>query len=714
MKEDISIKHNTSYYASDISTKEEDGEFYSEGYIATTHPDRSADREVGVVGDILSDNVLKQITEFINKSVATIQGIGSTRTVSKQHDWVMMGDPDMEPAGMAMPPAEIRTMEDGHRGVFVRTHHNKQHVDFDEIKYNVKFGYYPGYSIEYVPGDYSIVEKGGQKFRFLKSIVNFVGYAFASARKIANPMATITSTEYKEIAEEANAIGEINTEVNTMTDSPEIKEEVIAEPKVEEVSEPIPEAAEEPKEEPAEEEKEEEASEPEEEAEPESKEVEQASVKEVAEKIVESPAFKEAVSKVEVENKIKISEEGTMENVSIKQMNEAISAGLQIKENLVKYNDAADLLFYESKAVKEALDDVARYGKRELTSNLKVKAMGSGIKITSNIAVKDALVVGDNTSSYTQDDVELADVFAAGIIDGFNNQTNFFGFIGKEMHPDGAGAYYDWKMITDKDPLTTSTFVAQDATAITTNYSEKGNYRTPLKIARRGVSVSDFINRYSAKSLGDLFKLELDLQMKEMMNDVDAALFAEVADGTGVAPLGLEAVADSVGNTTLYGLTRSTANRLAPDTAADTYEAIGGDLTEGKLRSKITYLRNEGSKVEDLAIIASPNTYSYLLNLLDGNRRFITVSAQFGFNQKEVAAFDSIPIIVDHNCGSDQLYVIDKSLDVCALVLGMEPRIINLAKVAASVEAYVQMDFAFVYKQPRKIAMLDTLSGPAA
>ena len=192
------------------------------------------------------------------------------------------------------------------------------------------------------------------------------------------------------------------------------------------------------------------------------------------------------------------------------------------------------------------------------------------------------------------------------------------------------------------------------------------------------------------------------------MKDINISLFTEVADGTGNSPLGLEAVADSAGNTTMYGLTRSTANRLAPDAAGDTYTAVGGSVTEALVRAKLDNLELEGTRQSDVAIIASPNSRSLLFNLLDGQRRFNTTEASFGFNRMTVPSYDGIPVIVDPDCNSDALYFIDTDADV--IVVGMEPRLVSLAKVGAATEAYVQMDFAHVYKQPRRIGMLDTLA----
>jgi len=191
----------------------------------------------------------------------------------------------------------------------------------------------------------------------------------------------------------------------------------------------------------------------------------------------------------------------------------------------------------------------------------------------------------------------------------------------------------------------------------------------------------------------------------------------EVQDGAGNAPLGLEAVADTTGNTTLYGKTRSTSNRLTTGTLADTYVSQAGAITEAAIRNAITKILDRGSNIGRLAFVTSNKGKGYLFNLLDTNRRFNNTQADFGFNQMTVAAYDGIPIITDHNCNSTLataasstacLYLIDR--DQAKIVVGMAPTITNLAKVGAATEAYLQMDYAHVYKDPTRIHMVDNFT----
>jgi len=667
----------------------EDGHYTA--LAATTHPDR--------VGDILSVHSLHQMKDYINDKSTVGSQDGSYRAVSLFHDWVHAQDPTLDEAGFIVGQAEVIELDDGHYGLEVDVDVNKYYsgtydgkqYDADRVTYEIDKGKIGGLSIEYNTDDRHChpVEHNGQEFRFIDELTDFAGVGFARSRMIANPAAVI----YKEI--ESKAKTKIKEE-KSMAEEEKPVENVEA-PKEEATPEPEAKVEEKPvvEEKPAEEKPVAEEKAPE----PEAKEIKpELSVKE----IVESKEFKDALAKEKVESKTRINKEENTMNITVKEMKESLD-----KDNLTAYKEAAGRYCAETNLFQKAIADPSNYT-QGFKSNLRVKCVGKGLKIMGGLQVKGTLDTDSNTSSYTQDSVEFADVFAPGIIDTFNNQTNLFGFLKKEQHI--GGSYYQWKMVTNKDPESNSTFVGQNDVTITKNFADKRNYQTPLKIARRGISVTDFINRYSASSLGDLFALEVELQMTEMMNDVNAALFAEVADGTNTSPLGLEAVADSAGNTTLYGKTRSTANRLAPDSASDTYLAVGGSLTEAALRAKIKQLEVEGTRFGDIAIIASPNSRDLLFNLLDGNRRFMSTEAAFGFNKANVPSYDGFPVIVDADCNSDAIYVIDTSNQGDVIVIGMAPTMTNLAKVGAATEAYVQMDFAHVYKQPRRIGMLDTLS----
>ncbi len=163
-----------------IQFKEDKDEFYSEGFVATNHQDR--------VGDILSDNALQKIADNINNQFRPEAG-----AVSNRHDYLKQQDPNLPLAGKAI-SADLRNTEDGHKGVYVETHHHKFHPEFEEIKYNVEKGYYPGYSIEFE----TLADREVPTGRIIDDL-DLVGYGFANSRMIANPHAQIVDYGYKEL-----------------------------------------------------------------------------------------------------------------------------------------------------------------------------------------------------------------------------------------------------------------------------------------------------------------------------------------------------------------------------------------------------------------------------------------------------------------------------------------------------------------------------------
>lgn len=490
---------------------------------------------------------------------------------------------------------------------------------------------------------------------------------------------TIESAPEEEVQEQKEDIKVEDTIVEKS-----VVEEIKSDDTVEEVSEPVDDKV----------------------IEPEVKET-KVNLKETEIKELISNYVKKALDSEPVQGKVlKTKEEDTMEGITIKELNTALKEGVDSYEAVVQGNDL----------INKALASMKEGVKYELKSNLNVRVAGKGLKIIGGlkeIQVKaPPLDSATNTSSYTQQPVEFADLFMPGILDTFNNRTDLHGFLRKEQHI--GGTVHQWKMITNRDPESNDTFVDFDDVSVKKNYASKENYQSPIKIARRGISVADTTLRYSSASLGDLFQREVEIQMNELMVDVEKALFTEQADGDGNKPLGLEAVADSTGNATIYGKSRTTANRLKTSALTGTLVTQAGVLTEDALRNGFDLLETEGSRKEDLAIITNPLGRSRLFNLLDGQRRFPDVEATFGFNRMMVPSHDGVPIIISPFCTSTVhtadnsktcYYIIDTNAD--KIVVAMAPQLISLAKVGAGTEAYLEYHFAHIYEQPRRIHMID-------
>ena len=685
----------------------EDSDSYT-GLVATSHPDR--------VGDILSVKALEQIANFINSKEAGGPQ-GSFRSVSLNHDWIHENDPSKDEAAMMKPTARIITLDDGHKGVEVDLTVNKFYkgdVSPEEIKYRIDNGSYAGLSIEYDTDEEhsKLIQHDGKKFRFIEELTEFGGAGLARARMIANPMAVM----YKEIELKAKEVNNMaDEEVKQEPDqsaSPEDKAKELAEreealAKKEEDLKQREEAMN------AEKEKKDAEADKSQELEDKEKVLEEKEIAlKVAEgvnhklsvkEIMDSNEFKEEVAKaLKVDAKVLKTKEGEQEmdkiSLSIKEMNAALD---KEEYNSLSYKEAASNYF---EANAEAIEGAMTTTGIPLNTTLKVKCHGNQLKIVGRLQTKDTLDTTTNTSTYTQTISEFADVYLPGLIETFNDQTITFGRVPKRDHLMG-GNKYGWKIKTSQ--RTTMSVDPDDSSVVKTPVS-KLKLQTDIKEYRAGVSVSDYTLHHSRGTMGDLFRVEVEATMRDLMRDINNDLFTEQADGDGTKILGLEAVADSAGNTTLYGLTRSTANRLAPASAGDTYTAVGGALTTANIRLAARKPEIDGASRSNMRIIVNPTVRDLLFELKESARRFNTDAPIIGFNAEGSITVDGLEMWVDSSCQTDAWFVVD--LESWYVVVSRAPQLIGLAKVGAAKEAYVSVYLAAVYEKPRRIYMLDTLS----
>jgi len=737
-----------------LKTKEEDNEYVVSGLVATTHPDREK--------DILSKDCLEQIAHYINDvdSVGDGTGPGSYRSVSLYHDWIRESDPSKDEVGFAIPgSAEVVELDDGNYGVKADVKLNKYYkgdVDIDEVKYRIDNGSIGGFSIEYnTDADHSVdVEYNGDQYRIINGFTEYGGFGLARARKIANPKAVIYKEIEQKIKEKVTAMekkrkskGMSVSEFYAIPRDPPSKSKlpifdkahvknamarfnqikgvskeekkkarnkIIRKAKkfgidienfkknkeLKEVKQKMADGENEekkPEEEDKQPEKKEKEEKPEEKEQPEekeSKEVKKFSVKDT----LESKEFKEAVEN-EVEVKMKSMKEDREKknsgmSLAVKEMDKALKEG-----KILEFNEARRMYFKENSDIPKKL----RTTGIPLETTLNVKCDGTKLKIVGGLQTKDVLDTSTNTTSYTESPVEFADVFMPGIIDTFNNQTNLFGRLPKKDHIEG-GYYYGWRITTSQS---SSLAVDPDSTNVDKEPVNKLKLRTDIKEYRIGVSVSDYTLHHSRAAIGDLFQIEVDKKMKDLMKDINGDLFTEQVPADGNKILGLEAVADSAGNTSIYGISRSSSNRLAPDSAGDTYDSVSGSLTTALLRKAIRKVEEEGADRGNLRIVTNPTRRDDLLELMDDNQRFSGVKANFGFDPSAIR-YDGIPIIVDSDCTTDSLFVVDFESEY--IVISRPPQLVGLAKVGAAKEAYVSTYLAHVYEQPRRIYMLNDLT----
>jgi len=671
-----------------LKIKEDGDQLLVEGFAATTHPDRE--------NDILSLRALEQMRDWINSEDSAGGQQGSFRSVSLYHDWINEEDPTLDEAAFLRPTAEIVQLENSHYGLKVQADINKFYrgdMTPEEIKYRAEKHGIAGFSIEYDTDEEhsKILNHGGNQFRWIDELTEFGGLGFAGARMIANPKAVI----FKEIEKKAMEARAMKKEeiVEKKAPLPSKEEDAGKENLASETKETVVEnkdGAVETKVEPAKEQV----------SEKEIKSETKISHKEIVED------FKQAVrDELNVKSKSiktnKEAEEMDAIPLSIKEMNAALRTK-EGKMDVLAFKEAASMYFREN----PKLDIQFKTTGIHLQTTLKVKCDGTKLRIVSQLGTKmqtkDTLDTTTNTeATYGISIVEFADVFLPSVIDTFNQLTNLFGALGKRDMLDG-GNQYGWRITTDQS---TGLSVDPDDVTIIKEPVAKEKLRTGIKEYRVGVSVTDYVLHHSRGEIGDLFMIEVEKRTRDLMKDINGDLFTEQVE-TNNQILGLEAVADSAGNTTLYGKTRSTANRLSPDAAGDTYNAVGGALTLDLIRDAARLVEVEGARRENLRYIVNPTQRDNLFGLTDDAQRFLNTSPQFGFAGTPV--FDGIPVIVDPDCQNDAVFCVD--FESYYVVVSRAPQLIGLAKVGAAEEAYVSIYFAVIYEQPRRIHMLDTLT----
>ena len=560
--------------------------------------------------------------------------------------------------------AEVIPFSDGQYGLWVSDFVNAVHPDYTEIRYEIENGMLPAYSVEF--------DSRNMNGKIVTKDCGLYGYAHANRPVDVHAV----KINIKELPNYAQFILK-NKEVKTMDENKNVQGQepgVVVGVQVE------------------------------------TKEIDILK-KEVADMHLK---MKEILGKEKVPDKVLIKgkendEEDRMEGLPLKFK--------EIKDAC----DKRDWLSFKERAKSYVNDNSELFASRittfgiPLQTTMKMKCVGNRIEIIDGprLKFKDVLDGDANAGTYTESIVEFADVYQPGIVETFNNEQGLLGEMKKVDVNPGDGGFYGWRMKIGRNA--SRGFVDADNVIVDTGFMDKQKVRNEIKVARVGVSIADYTLYHSAKNMGDLFQIEVDDAMLDLMATIKTGLYAEQAGGTGVNPTGLEAVADGAGNATLYGFTRSAANRLLPDNAADTYNTISGAVVEANLRSAITAVLTEGSNLGSLRWVCPPDVYSRILNVLDTNIRFNsnqnTASPNLGYNRALGPSYDGIPIIVDPFAAStagDPLYLVDMNSWIMAM--SKPPQLTGLAKVSAGTSAYIETYYCTVYLQPRRIHLLDAIT----
>jgi phage head maturation protease len=547
--------------------------------------------------------------------------------------------------------AKVVSLPDKEFGLFVRTHVNKTADEFKELKYEVENGFIDGFSIEYFTRDGATTYKelySGQEVRILGTNTELHGYGFAS--RPVQKEAIIMSYSYKELR------GDIMVEEKIETQKvEEVKEQVVE--KVEEVKEVVKDNKEFL----------------------ELKEKLDVSINQVVERL-NKMEVKEQVLKTEVEVK-----ELPLE---VKEFKEVIEGKvLDVKEQLARAARMDEKYNLREKGTSRA---ETREYKSFSTNGRKLEYKSLGITTNQN-----------TDTDYLQSSAELQDVYDPVIYNMLNQATATWNVIAKDNY---AGKGNNQVQFTAKIAANT-TAAFYTGNAVTTGNVTRLKYQTKFKKLQVGVSIDgDMIAAARGGPVSDVFAQEVADSTMDMLAVLNAALYAEVGLETAAAIIGFEYITDSAGNTTMYSLTRSSTNKLSPDSAGDTYiNQASTVISMTNLRSAIKQAVNEGASKRNLVFFTNPVQGNMLRGKFDDARRMLQpTDTGFGFTTD--LYIDGIPVFEDKDCNTDDFFLVD--LETHRIAIWVPPTIEKLGKTGDSEDAFIKMYLASYNRAPRRMVQI--------
>jgi hypothetical protein len=664
-----------------LEIKELPGEFHIEGLIATTHVD-NVNMEEGVE---ISDKILKETLEDFAMQINTLP---DARVMGVHHSEGHPFCPEFfGVADFEKNPARVIPLSDGEFGLYVDTKLLKNDPATPDIIKEFQDGTLNSFSIAYDTDGFMTTDfdwVGDNLVRILLPGTRLAGYTAASNPK--NPNAVATAYGFKEFKELVGMDQLNKMEVKKMPKEEfkegETPQRGTGEPSSTEV-------------------KEQPSNKPEGYSEAEKKEFLEykAKKKDLEEKeLLDKTAGKIAegvLSKMEMKEKVlkdnTPSNKNTEVSLEIKEFREVIEhpGKLELKEQFRRASAVCDAIKLDWQAAHTSAVESREYKSFGVSGrHLEFK----GLSITTN----------QNTDTdYLQSSAELQDVYDPVIYNALNQETVTWNLLAKDDYS---------KKGNNKCQFTLKIAANASASfysgnAVTTGNVTRLKYETKFKKLQVGVSVDgDMIAAARGGPVSDVFAQEVMDSTLDMLAVLNAALFAEVGLETATAIIGFEYITDSAGNTSLYNLTRSAANKLAPDSATDTYiNQSSAVVSMTNLRAAIKQAVVEGAKKSKLVFITNPTQANLLRGKFDDERRLLTSrDTDFGFSTD--LSVDSVPVFEDKDCNTDDWWLVD--LETHRVAIWIPPTIEKLGKSADSEDAFIKSYLATYNRAPRRMVQI--------
>lgn len=660
-----------------LEIKETLDAFHVEGLIATDHVDRLDIQEE--MPDVVPKETLESFASQMNTNFnSRIMGLHHSEGKTGE----FFGKADIENT-----PASVVELTDKHWGLYVDTKLLKNDVGAEKVAKMFVNGDLDSFSITYDTDGFSTVDfdwVDGNLVRVLKPDTQLCGYTASSTKgptPPVNPNAKVMSYGFKEFKE---LIGkEEVVEMSEKTGEPS-NEKVGEGMETKEHKEKQPSAA--PKGSFAEVDTEEmkEFNEfKKHKKELEEKEIIDRTADKVAEKVLGRLEIKEKVPK-------DATPPGQKEtSLEVKEFLESIREPkkYELKEQFRRAGEVCDAMGIDWRKGTSASE--SREYKHFGVDGRHLEFKGLGVTTNQN-----------SDTDYLQSSAELQDVYDPVIYNALNQQTVTWNLLAKDDFSKKGNNQVQFTLKIASN--VTATFYTGNS--VTTANATRLKYQTKFKKLQVGISVDgDMIAAARGGPVGDVFAQEVLDATMDMLSVLNAALFAEAGLETVAAPIGFEFIADSAGNTTMYSLTRSTTNKLSPDSAGDTY--INGSsaiVSMQNLRAMKRQAVKEGANKRNLVYITNPLQGDLFRGKFDDQRRMLTArDTDFGFSTDLFV--DGIPIFEDKDCNTDDWYLID--LETHRVAIWQPPTIEALGKTSDAQSAFIKMYLAPYNRAPRRLCM---------
>lgn len=662
-----------------MEVKSVDGELVIGGYIATTHPDS------------YNDIITKEALDIWEKEIN--DGIPRANKVTYHHD-----RQDKRRVGVGLKgSARVDTFPDGEYGLFVNTVVNKSHDLYDDIEYEYRINVLDSFSIEFVHPEPK--DDGDMTPRVLGPETELYGWTLASSpvndnavmiKEMLTSNSNSQSLSSKEQGNEEYTMSEENTKAleSLQAELKELKE--FKEQK--EAADVAAKKASEADKKKAEEE--------------EAKKKMDTKEKELNDQIV---SLKEAVAKMSESNTPALEDKEKEDKIrpEFKELSKTFE-----KKDISYKSMCYDIGKYLAARGFEDKESMKQLANTKENGNFDFAGKFSFNKVEGKETMEfKGLSVGDNvntnyinaTTEIGLSQAELQDVMLPVIFNALNESTVTWDLLAK----DNMGSRGTNRITFVLKTGNTGAYFSK-GNAITTTETDREKYTIEYKKIYIGGAVDGDLQAYSRGApFGEALALEIADRTIALKTKMNQALFDETAGNKSAAtPLGIPAITDSAGNTTLYDTTRSAANKLDPDAAGDTYVDGSGGLTEPMLRNAIEQATTDGSDLNNLIFVGTPAVINKYKALFDNKERLVPYSPRAGY--KNAPDFEGVPLFGDKDSKASSLFLIDTA----ALRIGiLVPSTVEmLGKRSDSSEFFVKSYYAVYCTAPRRLVEIYSIA----